>query len=287
MVQIRDVIAEDLEAAFSGKIDRQGGAGRRGQPRQRDPAPVPEEHAVSAGAGRPSPASRRRRCSAPSPASGRGCCPRWFLPLSRMREREGPIALAMGGARDGPPRRLFRLAVAGGAAAAAAGGDGGVLLLAGGPGDGAVAAGRRRVRSLHPVCRLRTISPRCSPTPTTSRPFAVTAFFSVAVAILALAPGLLLAVMADRVVSGAALLQDRAALALRDRAGDRRRAVDVSVQPEHRRCRGWPRTASASTGTICSTASRRCCWSSSPRRGSRSATIFCSSSPGCRRSPPR
>ena len=31
-------------------------------------------------------------------------------------------------------------------------------------------------------------------------------------------------------------------------------------------------------------AGRRCCWSSSPRRGSRSATIFCSSSPGCRRS---
>src|SRR6266581_3328570 len=34
--------------------------------------------------------------------------------------------------------------------------------------------------------------------------FAVTAFFSVAVAVLALAPGLLLAVMADRVVKGAA-----------------------------------------------------------------------------------
>jgi sn-glycerol 3-phosphate transport system permease protein len=36
--------------------------------------------------------------------------------------------------------------------------------------------------------------------------FGVTAFFSVAVAILALAPGLLLAVMADRVVKGAAIL---------------------------------------------------------------------------------
>src|SRR6266487_322396 len=35
--------------------------------------------------------------------------------------------------------------------------------------------------------------------------FAVTAFFSVAVAVLALAPGLLLAVMADRVVRGAAI----------------------------------------------------------------------------------
>src|SRR5436190_6936120 len=34
--------------------------------------------------------------------------------------------------------------------------------------------------------------------------FAITAFFSVAVALLALAPGLLLAVMADRVVRGAA-----------------------------------------------------------------------------------
>src|SRR6266851_1366628 len=35
--------------------------------------------------------------------------------------------------------------------------------------------------------------------------FAITAFFSVAVAVLALAPGLLLAVMADRVVRGAAI----------------------------------------------------------------------------------
>ena len=47
LVQIRDVIAEDLEGAFAGKTDRQGRARRRRQPRQRAAAPVPEEHAVA------------------------------------------------------------------------------------------------------------------------------------------------------------------------------------------------------------------------------------------------
>ena len=89
---------------------------------------------------------------------------------------------------------------------------------------------------------------------------AVTAFFSVAVALLALVPGLLLAVMADRVVQRRRLLQDRAAAALRDRAGDRRGVVDVPVQPQHRRRRGMAALGSGSTGTISSMAGRRCCW---------------------------
>ena len=45
-----------------------------------------------------------------------------------------------------------------------------------------------------------------------------------------------------------------------------------------------PARASGSTGTRCSTATTRWRWSSSPRPGSRSATISCSSWPACSRS---
>ena len=53
LVQIRDVIAEDLEAAFSGKTDGTGGARRRRQTQQRHAAPIREEYAVAAQRERP------------------------------------------------------------------------------------------------------------------------------------------------------------------------------------------------------------------------------------------
>jgi sn-glycerol 3-phosphate transport system permease protein len=81
--------------------------------------------------------------------------------------------------------------------------------------------------------------------------FAITAFFSLAVALLALAPGLLLAVMADRVVRGAAFYKT----VLRSPASSgcfcsTRRSASLP-----RRC-----VPAGSTGTICSTATRRCSW---------------------------
>ncbi len=47
LAQIRDIIAEDLEAIFAGKKDRPGRARRRGRARQRAPGAVRAEHAAA------------------------------------------------------------------------------------------------------------------------------------------------------------------------------------------------------------------------------------------------
>ena len=54
-------------------------------------------------------------------------------------------------------------------------------------------------------------------------------------------------------------LQDAADLALRGGAGGRRRALAVHVRPVDRHASPTRCAASASTGTTCSTATRRCC----------------------------
>ena len=64
--------------------------------------------------------------------------------------------------------------------------------------------------------------------------FQTTAVFSVLVAGLGIGISLLLAVFADRVVRGAADLQDAADLALRGRTRSGRRAVALHVLAEHR-----------------------------------------------------
>ena len=104
---------------------------------------------------------------------------------------------------DGTARHLLWLGLSGGAAVAAARGDDRVLLLAGGPGGlQSLRGGDAFGLSTRFVGADNFTALFADPDYLLS--FGITAFFSVAVALLALAPGLLLAVMADRVVKGAA-----------------------------------------------------------------------------------
>ena len=99
----------------------------------------------------------------------------------------------------------------------------------------AIAAAAATRSACRPALSASTISPTLFADPDYLASFAITAFFSVAVALLALAPGLLLAVMADRVVRGAAFYKTVLLMPYAIAPAIAGVLVDVPVQPEHRR----------------------------------------------------
>ena len=112
-----------------------------------------------------------------------------------------------------------------------------------------------------------------------------TAVFSAFVAGLSLSLALLLAVMADKQIARRHGLPHAADLALRRRARHRRRALAVHVPALARHDRPQSARARHRLEPAAQRHRRHVRWSSSPRPGSRSATISCSSWRACSRSP--
>ena len=214
-VQIRDVIDEELEHVLGRQEDAEGGARRRGQARQRADRPLREDGqgGVIARTGRSAARSMRREAFAIRRYGDWRC-------EKRVASSRAWLPYALIAPQLADHDRL--------------------LLLAGGPGAAASRCCRRTPSARAPSSSGSTISATLFNDEHYLASFKVTAIFSVLVAGIGLAVSLVLAVFADRVLRGATRLQDAADLALRGRAGGRRRAVAVPVQSR--------RSASSRTG---------------------------------------